>query len=1574
MKKTLLLILAAAICLSGTGVATAATTATGKAKVRIEANDPSVVKKTTTGSLNLETRDPSRLSIEYMELPKATPFYTDADFVMPFQSKITPDIAPLAGVSAPSYASAVNLPKTLPTFNYMPLYDQAWVTAYDFSLCSFNPNDGTTTKLAGNDAFYAADFAIAAGSTLYTSVPLSNGSTYRGVVNLDTYQVEKLSVNDNKLQALSAAYDKTTGTIYVCSLKADNSAFYLTTFNPEDGTLGAEIKSYGAEGMSAMGVNRAGQLYGISRTGSLYKIDKTTGDLEKIASYSNLTAQYNCSGCCDMTRDIFYYAYFGGVGTSQLIAFDLNTGAGQIICDIPRSIEMQGLWIAVAPFDDGMPGEPTDYKVTFTDDSLDGTVSFILPATTYGGDVPAAGSKVNYELLFNDVVRYSGSGDYGQAITLPVSVDKRGAYTIQLKVSNEAGYGEALSDSRYVGYDDVTGITRVTMDMSDTAFTVKWNALTAVHGGYINPAHISYDVVRYPDGTTVAAGTDQTSLVVPIAADLPDGNYSFGITAHFYNPETGAIEAKPEVKSGVRIRGDYKVPFSYSLTNANEASQIFKVENTNKDSQTWVFTSQGAMIQYNDDNATMAMDDWLFSMPIHLEANIIYNFTSNVFVGNDGYTERLEVKAGTDTDSKSMSINVVPKTTFNSEKLLAGSFVVETPGTYYIGIHGCSDPDMYYLVVEDIAMDVAGTIEAPGAATDLALQAVYGTDLEQTQISFKAPTVNAAGNPLSAIDRIEILRNGDVAHVFDNPAPGAALSYLDTIVKRGTQEYKIIAYNEHGAGMAAVDNVFVGYGRPLSVEQINYKLEDDDNTVTLWWNAVTHDVNGRRIDRTMWYQPNVIFPNSAQSTAGNGIYASAGFTHSNIQDKYAQLNPNYDVETNDQFFVRYYLSNYYYEGKGLWEGPTHTGASIPFTTYIPVGKAYSLPIRESFADGNTHYAFVLDGHGTHGSFDLTDSSQLPSAQSYDGDGGMIMFVPQYIDDKATLYLGRVNLRDAVIPRVSFYYYAVPGSEDLVRVNAGTSNTNMATVASIKVGGTPSAGWTKAEVDLSAYSGKVVQIGIGATCVSGTSYVLIDNIEITDPEENNLAIGNLEVASTVRANREMTVAATVTNNGHYDMAGYKATLYVNDQAVETKEGQPVAQGKTQTIAFNYTPKVTNTDGLWCRIEIAADDDSNIADNTTDDLYIQVVMPSYPTVTDLSAKAEGTGVTLEWSRPTGIGDVAELTEDNVEGYAPFSTGLESSELGENDYIGNWSVVDADGQPVTQIANRDFANNRADGEGNAAPKAWMVFNIEQANVAAAYQAGLTPHSGKQCFICPAAIPVDDTRGNDDWLISPLLSGKAQTVSFFAKSISTVYGYERFEVLYSTASNAIEDFQSLYTTSVDDNWHVQTAELPEGARYFAIRCISYDVWALMVDDITFEAGADESLQLTGYNVYRNLKLMVTEPLTECNYSDVVDENSVNDYHVSAIYNLGESALSNVATIDLLTSGLDNVTVGGITISVDQSAIIVSGAYGDHITVVTADGRTAASVTANEVTRIPVQSGTYVVKVGRIVVKLIVR
>ena len=245
-----------------------------------------------------------------------------------------------------------------------------------------------------------------------------------------------------------------------------------------------------------------------------------------------------------------------------------------------------------------------------------------------------------------------------------------------------------------------------------------------------------------------------------------------------------------------------------------------------------------------------------------------------------------------------------------------------------------------------------------------------------------------------------------------------------------------------------------------------------------------------------------------------------------------------------------------------------------------------------------------------------------------------------------------------------------------------------------------------------------------------------------------------------------------------------------------------------------------------------------------------------------------------------------------------------------FGQWQVVDQDNGRTYDMANCKYPHQTMQ-------TAFMVFNNSETS-GTRYSA-MNARSGEQVAASFDAIPRQTTLGRTaDWLISPELSGARQTVSFYARSVAESY-LETMEVAYTTGdATECSAYQTLKTVDgVPNAWTHFEVELPAGARHFAIKNVSTDKMALIVDDVTYEP---LPLVLTGYNVYVDGELKTTggAEATTCSLAFTDDERAC---QVTAVYTAGESALSQLVTlgidhvmttVDLATADLTVYTVDG--------------------------------------------------------------
>ena len=233
-----------------------------------------------------------------------------------------------------------------------------------------------------------------------------------------------------------------------------------------------------------------------------------------------------------------------------------------------------------------------------------------------------------------------------------------------------------------------------------------------------------------------------------------------------------------------------------------DEQEAFTIIDANGDHDTWDFAYDSddnwfARYTYNE---SFDADDWLVSPAFHFEAGKQYRLTFDTW--NKGYDERIEVLTGTDATPEGMTIQVVEPTDvlWEEPQQVEAKIAVSETGTYYIGFHAISLADMYKLFVDNVMVDVY-EMEAPAAPTDIT--AVQTEEQLEVTINFTAPTVKRNGEALNAnLDKIELVRDGQVINTFENVVPGAELTWVDNSedLTLGSHSYYAIAYNEKGAG------------------------------------------------------------------------------------------------------------------------------------------------------------------------------------------------------------------------------------------------------------------------------------------------------------------------------------------------------------------------------------------------------------------------------------------------------------------------------------------------------------------------------------------------------------------------------------------------------------------------------------------------------------------------------------------------------------------------------------------------------------------------------------------------------
>ena len=587
-------------------------------------------------------------------------------------------------------------------------------------------------------------------------------------------------------------------------------------------------------------------------------------------------------------------------------------------------------------------------------------------------------------------------------------------------------------------------------------------------------------------------------------------------------------------------------------------------------------------------------------------------------------------------------------------------------------------------------------------------------------------------------------------------------------------------------------------------------------------------------------------------------------------------------------------------------------SDIVTTGPIVLGKPYTLPLVEKVLPTGLKNYWWTDNTGKSG-FGLTSSN------SSDGDGSSLMFESSAPGDTAWLNSGKVALTDAKNPMAIFSHYAVPGSDIKLDVLAGKpdgSEMQIGTIDYAQLSGTE--GWTTAYFTLGKdlVTLPYVILKFRAAAAKKSQKLYIDNICLRDVVANDLSVA-VTAPESLKKGTSGNISITVTNNGNSDVQGYKLTLSDGNTELESyNPDEPLAPFASRKFDYTYQGSALDkavSVRLTASVEYAEDSKT---DNSSAAATVTLAETGLPSPQNATAQNNGSGgVLLQWMAPS---DQPYTVTDDFEDYEPWSV----------DNFGEWSSFYGD----KGVSGAMFRNLAYPHQGEKF--AYMVFNPTdwQQNLLE-LNPDLTPKSGNQTLMAAWSMGPTSVYDSDDWLVSPELSGKEQTITFYAKNINLDNQPlpETFDVLYSQGGTSKADFvkgAGKTMTAESGSWEKFSATVPEGAKRFAIHhnTEGETAYFFFIDDVTYSVAAKTP---TGYNIYRDGIKLAHILGAELSYSDTDVAEGRHEYSITAVYAEGESApvTASVTSAIAITSESGNkchevFTIGGQLVGRDLKAL----------------------------------------------------
>ncbi len=1443
-----------------------------------------------------------------------------------FTKVLTGSLAALSLVTVTSVQAEIK-------FNAVASFPTANAGVYSFTTGEYNPVLIKRNVFASGGGI-AYDDGYYYGTRFETIMGLTAIQQCSYDMNGDWAVEDEFSGSIDKI-ATASTFDADLGLAFGCFLNADGETYRLCSINvPYYGyTKIADLpKAWGA-----CGFNKDGILYALDEDGDLFTVNTDFGTLTEVGK-TGLHSEWITGGMVDKESNTMIYATKTDTDAA-LYSIDLATAKATKLYDLENQEQLGGFFVPYPTYAGNVPANSTSSpSLSVSGTNLNGNFAFYPPY--YSVDGTTGQGDLTYHVYLNGKEFATGETAYKKGrIQVPFTVEKSGYYSFAVSFSNEAGEGpRKRADVKYIGVDIPKATNMVSVSNYDKgAVTVRWSGVSSgIHNGSIDRNNLVYKVTRYPDGVVVSDdGLKTTSLT----DQLPETDNRI---EYWYTVEaiTGDLKS-PATSSAKFAVGPITPPYNNEFQAATDFFG-YSTLNPGADTKTWSYDSDKCI---KVSTSSKPADNWLLLPAVNVKAGLSYEFTIMARSYGSSYTETFEVKAGDQPSVEALTESVIASSSVNGNtyKEFTGSFTPAKDGKYYIGVHATTATNGGYLYINNIKIGSGKSDLAPAAITDLVATA-DATGAHKATFTFTVPSKNVAGTDAGEVTKIEIYRDDElIKTVTEGIETGKTISIVDdTDPSAGSHVYVIKCYNSYGDGPETKTTVFIGFAAPNNVAQVTM-TEPRDGHVVATWTPVTTDVNGTALSEdnvtynVYMYLAGEVYP-IAENVKGNKYEYDAfeGFT-------------GFDGQRFVQTIV---------------EAVTEGGVAkkVP-SVQTPVGKPYATPWAESFADCKTNSIFanvIVKGDDVWKIVASDDYGTSP----VDNDGGM-MYLEAYGRGACSLLSGKIDLENAIEPAFIFYVYnylSTSPNDNIIQVEARNINEDYISLLNSPIKELGEGGeWCKVTLPLTDFEGQTIQLRITAYN-NVFAFTHLDNFKITSNAQYNLAVSSISAPASVTPNAEFDIKADIENLGFEEARGYNVHLLREGEILDSKSGLKALQSEeVNTVTFNdiATALMVGEHTYSVLVEYGPDMFEN--DNSKDVVVI-VESNSLPSVSDLTATQSAETVSLAWSAPktNKVNIPSTETFDQVNAWATS--------------INGWTFVDLDKGIIGSIGNKQLPVTGR--------QSFFVFN----NTLPALQTGnvdaFKAHSGTQ-YLCTMYTQIGGNDvANDDWAISPELSGEPQTISFWASSFpcdpDQPQYYETFQILYSTTGTDTSDFTLIKEyTNIPQQWIEYSAYLPEGAKYFAIRCVSPCQYMLFVDDVTFisKNSLTKTIEVTGYNVYRDGIKLTEEPIAETTFVDkTVDASSSYCYNVTAIYADGESVKSNDAAVDRSQSSIADVNADNIRIYTIQGAVVVEGAAGCEINVNTADGKTIRAIVGESRNVISLSAGLYIVKAGATTAKVVVK
>lgn len=657
-------------------------------------------------------------------------------------------------------------------------------------------------------------------------------------INFASGALEKCDPIDSSKGYFSiAAYSSTDGYIYGYGINGSGDVVWMKAPADSPSEIETVCKAsvdvdicyslcYQPLGDNFYGMTVAQQYVTIDKDGSVLTI-REIPDGDTLSAYR--------SGIVYSPFDQCYYWNAITRGGESLF-YEIALGGYMEVMDVfGNGEEFDFLFTTDVPLEPGQPDKPLLKEIVFEGNSLDGKGYYQMPLWAGGGE--AITGEMDWTALCDGYVCERGKASAGQDVTVNYSCPVVGMHQLEFYVTLGEKESPHVVTSVYTGND----IPKAPANVVLTPEGVTWDAVTeGVHGGYLDTSVMYY--VVYVDGFLKGYATNGSTHV---DTEIGDGPYSAHVATVVAS--CNSLKSEPGVSDPLVCGSPLRLPLEFEPTPAQ--FELLTVTDSNTDGASWTYNDDEKCLEATY-SMFLPMDDWVFLPPVNLPStDRYYTFSLEANARSTRYSEEyIEVVAFRGSPlSSDEPIEVIGRFSpvLQKQKYI-GVFSIPEEGTYYVGIHCVSAPDMYGVQVRDISLvDNNVTAASPAAVTAIsavgAAQGVLTAD-----VTFTLPTLTIGGDPLPADVELDVtIECAETVHFTSLPGETVTRTVSTS---QGVNTIRVYTTLDGNNSIPANVEVFTGVAKPMTVENFRMETTEDMLEVKISWDPPAESLGGGYFD------------------------------------------------------------------------------------------------------------------------------------------------------------------------------------------------------------------------------------------------------------------------------------------------------------------------------------------------------------------------------------------------------------------------------------------------------------------------------------------------------------------------------------------------------------------------------------------------------------------------------------------------------------------------------------------------------------------------------------------------------